>query len=160
MTQATALTKEQALGELRRAHDVLLDWLSEYSEEQMQTVQLAGGWTPKDLLAHIARWENICGDYLDQVNAGLPMPQLNATTNELNEAWIAEDRALTVGEVRERADKSYLRVLAMIETLTAEAISETMRGPWKGVDERMPLSKIIAIDTWEHYREHLRDNGR
>ncbi len=153
------MNKQELVKALERTHDEFLEAINQFPEEELSTRPVVGEWTPKDLLAHVTRWENVCSGYLAQIAAGESMPRLEGTSTELNAKWSTEDRKLTLDEVWQNSDASALRVRAMIESLAEGALDRVMRGPWLELLEEMPLHQIIAIDTASHYQQHVKDIG-
>src|SRR5689334_20321504 len=49
--------KEELLRLIRSEHDALDALIAPLTEEQFLTARLAGGWSAKDVLAHITWWE-------------------------------------------------------------------------------------------------------
>ncbi len=153
------MNQKELLETLERTHDEFLAAINQFPDGDMTTRQIVGAWTPKDLLAHVTRWENVCSGYLAQVAAGEPIPRLEATSTELNAKWSEEDRHLSLDEVWQNSDASALRVRAMVESLPENVLDQVMRGPWPELAEEMPLHQIIAIDTSGHYQQHVKDIG-
>jgi hypothetical protein len=149
------MTKAEILRTLDEKHGQVLSKLNDLSDAEMETRPIEGDWTAKDLLAHMTRWENICAGYLDKILGGEPIPQLGSSTNDLNARDVAEDRALSLAQVWRNSDASFLRVKVLVESLEDAMLDLEMRGPWQEIREVMPLSRIIEIDTWGHYLQHL-----
>ncbi len=153
------MNQKELLETLERTHDEFLSAINQFPDGEMTTRQVAGAWTPKDLLAHVTRWENVCAGYLAQIAAGEPILPLEASTAALNDRWSAEDAKLSLDEVWQNSDASALRVRAMVESLPDHVLDQVMRGPWPELAEEMPLHRIIAIDTSSHYQQHVKDIG-
>ncbi len=151
------MNKQELLQTLETTHGEFLQAINQFSDADMTTRHIVAEWTPKDVLAHVTRWEDICSGYLSQLAAGEPIPPLGGTTNEMNTRWNAEDSQLTLEQVWENSDQSALRVRAMVESLEDDWLDRKMRGPWPEITEELPLSRIIAIDTWDHYQQHIKD---
>ncbi len=151
------MSKQDVLQALEQNHDRFLAAVNRIPDQEKGTRVVAGDWTPKDLLAHVTRWENVCAGYLDKLANGEPMPMLEGTSDQLNARWAAEDRNLSLDEVWQNSDASALRVRAMVESLTDGTLARSLRGPWPELTEEMPLSRIIGLDTFEHYLMHVKD---
>ena len=54
------MTGEETLARLAESRRALHQALDGLSEEEMTQVQVEGVWTVKDVLRHIASWEEIC----------------------------------------------------------------------------------------------------
>jgi hypothetical protein len=151
------MNKREVFESLRRSHEEFLTAINQFSNEEMTTRPIVGDWTPKDLLAHVTRWENVCSGYLVHVAVGEAIPPLEATSNDLNARWSAQDRNLTLDEVWQNCDESALRIRAMVESLEDKVLDQPMRGLDPEDDELLPLWRIISFDTWDHYQQHIKD---
>ncbi len=150
------MNKQEILQALERTHDEFLKAINQFSDEEMTTRRVVENWTPKDVLAHVTRWENVCSGYLVQVAAGDPISPLGASSQELNARWSDEDSHLTLDEVWKNSDASALRVRAMVESLEDKVLDQPMRG-LDPEEEELPLWRIISFDTWDHYQQHVKD---
>jgi uncharacterized damage-inducible protein DinB len=54
------MTKEETLARLAKSRQALHQAIQGLSEEEMTQVQVEGVWTTKDVLGHIASWEETC----------------------------------------------------------------------------------------------------
>lgn len=152
------MTNAELSQTLETAHDEFLSAINVFTPEESSTVEITPGWTAKDMLAHVSRWESICAGYLRYVLADEPIPLLPAPSNQINEPNLAQDRALTAEQVWEQSDTSFAAVMALVESLTAEQIERVLRGPWVELqDKTFPLYQVIGIDTFDHYPMHIKD---
>ncbi len=118
----------------------------------------AAGWTVKEMIAHVAFWEETVDpvvngmyrggevhleDWYGGDDLGLapgdPWP-VSAVHNAREAAWA---RQRSAGEVLARWDRAHERLLAVVSTITDE---EARQGQY--------LGKVGAA-TYEHYAEHL-----
>lgn len=121
---------------------------------QMTTPLLPGGWTVKDLLAHLGWWEQRAVQACQESAAGqtpvifLPDPEVDA----LNARIVEEYRPRGLDEVREFEQQAYHRLLAFVETLPEDELFDPQRFAWM---EGLPLAEWIASNSSGHYDEHL-----
>jgi uncharacterized damage-inducible protein DinB len=54
------MTKEEVLARLAKSRQALHQAIEGLSEEEMTQIQVEGVWTIKDILGHIASWEETC----------------------------------------------------------------------------------------------------
>lgn len=102
----------------------------------------------KDLMAHIAWWEEFVMWRVLMVKSGEPIEQLQ-NLDLLNDQVYQLHRDLTLEQVQELFDLSESRMQAFLERQTWEEISggvEYLGGT---------LLAVIASNTYEHYEEHL-----
>ncbi len=151
------MNRDETLRALEEGHSRLTQALAGFSDQVMGTRPLTGDWTGTDLLAHVARWENTCADYLAEVAAGRPISRLPGTSEQLNAGYYDADRSLSLDQARAAESASFGRVRSAVLGLSDEQLNLKMRGPWPEIPEELPLWRIIAIDTWDHYQMHLKD---
>ena len=61
-------TKSELVAEIQKEWELLEQFLATLSPEQMNQPGAIGEWSPKDVLAHLAEWQQMC---LDWYNIGL-----------------------------------------------------------------------------------------
>ena len=136
----------------------LEDAIAALTDEQLTTPSLAGGWAPKDLMAHLAYWEASMLDRVRRAAAGEQIARIASTPEEAtrviderNEQAFQEWRSRSLSDVRAAFAASYRDVLETLHGLSDEQIF----GP-DGISKGLgyPALDLIAGDTYEHYREH------
>ena len=120
----------------------------------------AAGWTVKEMVAHVAFWEETVNPVVNGMYRGREVPLeewYGGNDLELapGEAWPIADvhnareaawaRARSADEVLARWDRAHQRLLAVVRTITEE---EAGRHEYFGK---------IAAATYDHYAEHLRE---
>lgn len=110
------------------------------------------GWSVKDHLAHVTRWERVAQVvYLEGRTfaeaAGMDEATSRATEHMRAESglndWLHEhDRELTLAQTLERFHASYAELVARIEAT-----------PWDAL-EPVEVGSHVAGNTLGHYREH------
>jgi len=116
------------------------------------------GWSPKDVLAHIAAWERYVVLRIAAHRHGEPMPLWGPDDEQVdlkNAALVAESRTLSPSEVRLDALDCHNDVVATIDSLTeAELLDDSLRqtviGEWGS-----PVWLHVAANTYLHYEEHI-----
>ena len=97
-----------------------------------------GGWSIKDVLTHIAYWEDDC---LRVMRGGTPVP--NDEVDRINDEHVAARRDVPAAQVRAELERTHQRLVDELHDLTPVQLEEgTAPGGW------------LAICTWEHYAEH------
>ena len=120
---------------------------------------LPGGWSAKDVLAHLALWQEILLDWLAARERGEPVIELapgypwgefdrvNADAHETRKAW-------TVEQAERAFRESTASMLAALDTLDDDALNEA----WPRRNAR--VWQWFEWNTYHHYDEHtemLRD---
>ena len=129
------------------------------SEAQM-TAPGAGGWSVKDLLAHISAWERvllICDLQGGSFAAAAGMDEATSAATEhmtaetgLNDYFYQRDRELPLSEVLANFRATHHQVVAALEPLD-DADLQRAHDP---DDPDSHLIDSIVGDTYAHYREH------
>ena len=98
-------TKEELLSRIAREWDLLISVVAKLDEKQMSTPD-AGGWTPKDNLAHLAEWMKILlGYHLDNRPSHEVLgvaPEVTAADwdyNRINQILFERNRSRSVEDV-------------------------------------------------------------
>jgi len=132
------------------------------SEEEMTQVQVEGVWTIKDVLGHIASWEEICLEPLRRYADGAPF---EATVTEdylaLNEELAARKRDVPLGVILDELDAIRQELVATASKLSAEQWEQRVIFPWgdegavaEMLDElyQHELEHVHAIQQWRRDR--------
>ena len=101
----------------------------------------AEGWSPKDLMFHVAAWLDEASDVLDRERAGEPDPQ-GMDTDVRNAGFFEISKTLDADDIRSRLVSSRERMLRCWAALDAATPNA-----WEWFDESGPL----------HYAEHVKD---
>ncbi len=118
-------------------------------------------WSVKDLLAVRAWWTERVVDWIEAGRAG-EHPVTPAAgygwseTPRLNADIVAAAREESFGEIRERLEAAYRRVLSTIDALDDRELLDTGVFEWAG---KWPLARWISINTARQYttaRTHIR----
>jgi hypothetical protein len=150
------MTKEKVLELIRSKRATLEEILKPLSEEQMTQPGAQDDWCVKDILAHIADWEqrmvqwveeSLRGDVPERPAPGLTWDDLDL----LNERTYLKNKDRPLQEILAEFDGSYQQALGTVEYLDEEDLIEPDRFGWREGD---PLWHMIAANTWWHYDEH------
>jgi len=88
----------------------------------------SGDWAAKDLMGHIAFWEELALDTVDAVRAGLKPRVVEVETDQLNAENQAEQAARSAPELRARAASAHEALLAAIHSLSETEWTAAL--PW------------------------------
>jgi uncharacterized damage-inducible protein DinB len=124
------VTKQETLAKLAESRQTLHQAIEGLSEEEMTQVQVEGVWTIKDVLGHIASWEETCLEPLQRYTDGGPF---EVQVIEDYMAWNDEQAA----RKRDVPLDAILDELATIRQELVEAASRLSAGQWK---QRVPFS--------------------
>lgn len=147
-------TLEQALAELHAARTELLTLLDGMDEAALERPGLLGVWSVKNVLAHLAAWE-------DWVVQALPVRMATGTTPPAFRARVADEDQFNALEVAERAELTPSEQLMELERVRAELLryvhtlppAELARHqPWPEWASTLPEYLLVALG--QHEREH------
>jgi hypothetical protein len=128
--------------------------LEEVDEARMSEAGVVGEWSVKDLIAHITWSERqMVGMLRARAFVGSELWQLSQ--DERNAAIFEQNRHRSLKEVREEARQVFAQLLEELEGLTEEEVHDPGRFP--GMPAEVPPWRIIAGNTFWHYREHTED---
>jgi uncharacterized damage-inducible protein DinB len=147
------MDKEEALSRFYHSRQSLLKAIAGLSDDELTIIEVEGIWTIKDLLGHIAAWENSLLEPLSVFVDGEPF---EAEEIPNHDAWNAEQSAL-------RATRNYSEILKEIGNTRQELIktagrltenqwNQTFRAPW---GDQNTLIEMISGLAW-HEEEHTK----
>jgi hypothetical protein len=147
-------TKSELMLDIRKEWDTLEQFYASLSPEQMSQAGAIGEWSPKDVLAHLAEWQQLC---LDWYNAGLhgDLPHLPAEgykwsqMSALNRRIFEKYRDWSLASVSEFFQSTYQQILNLVEATPEEKLFNSGCYSWTGNDS---LSAYIIPCTSHHYR--------
>ena len=101
---------------------------------------IVGHWSTKDLLGHVAFWEEwVIGD-CQRILAGEPDP--GGDMDEINQGQVAQSTNASVAEQKHYRDEAHARLAAFLATIPDG-------------EPRLPaLVKALEWETYAHYDEH------
>lgn len=142
----------------RAALEGVLDGLT---EARLTAPGGPGGWSIKDHLAHLARWEYSLAALLTGQPRHAAMDVDEATyqagADAINAILSARDRARPLAAVRADFDAAHGQVLAALARLGDADLTRTYSSyqpDEPGEDSGEPIVNWIAGNTYEHYGEH------
>lgn len=151
-------TKKELLQAIEHEWDRLLKVAEALTDAQMVTPD-AGGWSPKDNLAHLAEWMNILmGYHMDRRPAHRVMGVPAAVTRGwdmavINPVLYARNKDRSRRAVLSRLKRTYGRLSTKLK---ATAFSQLMKPRYADDPQQRPLLVWVLGNTTEHFREHRR----
>ncbi len=144
-------TKADVERELVDAWQTLASAVDSFSDMELEQPGVLEGWTVKDLLGHIAFWAQQAAENLQLMAAGradeVRHPSDEKATDEWNEREWRVRRERPLSEVREEWLASFQGAMEALAALPSERLEEKLKG--------YTALTLFAVDTYEHYREHL-----
>ena len=148
--------KQTLLNAIEREWTALWSVIEKLTPEQMLSPD-AGGWSPKDNLAHLTEWMNILmGYHIDK----RPPHEALGVAPEMVKVWdfrvinpilFERNKNRSAEEVLGEMKTVYARLVVKLESLPFEALLEPRRAE---DPEKRPLVLWVLGDTTEHFAEH------
>ena len=148
--------KSELMSVIQREWDLLMEVVSKLDETQMTTPD-AGGWSPKDNLAHIAEWMNsLMGYHIDN----RPPEEVMGLTREQTKDWDME--VINPVLLERNKDRSLDDVMGWLKSVYADLVArldamsfDELLAPRHADDpEKRPLLLWVVGDTSDHFAEH------
>jgi hypothetical protein len=142
---------------LRAARAEWESTLAQVPDELMLEPGLAGGWSVKDVIAHVTWSEReMIGVLRQRALVGSPLWALDVDAR--NAAVHAENRDRELAEVVAEGCATWAELLPALEGLTDEDLVDRSRfDHMSGLPPGVLPWRIFAGNTFQHYQDHGRD---
>ena len=155
------MEKTILLENIQRKHNQLATLLATLDEDVLCTPTLDGGWSIKDLMAHVSAWEQLCTEWLEMyVQSEIPDPFSHMRDgSDANERIFRENQNRSLQEVQENFSRTYQTFLKQVQDLTQTISEEDLNRPQVWL-RQLPwlhgqsLFGLIADNSYEHYQNH------
>lgn len=148
--------KEELMSAIRREWGLLMDAVARLDEKQMVRPD-AGGWSPKDNLAHLSEWMNsLMGYHMDR----RPAHEVMDLPEEITRGWDMEiinpelferNKERSTEDVLEELRRVYETLMAKLEAMS---FKDLMKPRHADDPEKRPLLMWVIGDTSDHFAEH------
>ena len=161
MSHTDLPSRREAIRTLEEGRARIEELLDRLPKAAMTTPGVGGGtWSPKDLLGHLASWEEYALDALAAWGRDerAPIDELlyTVSTSRINDQAVARKTAWSLARVRREADRTHEELLAAIRTMSDARWRSpaTARG-------RKPLgarlgSLLVGVGPFGHDAAHVR----
>jgi len=149
-------SKKELMSAIEREWKLLMDVAARLDETKM-TASDAGGWSPRDNLAHLAEWMNVLmGYHLDH----RPAHEVLGVSHDVTRGWDFEiinpvlferNRNRPTQDVLEQLKNNYAALIDKLEAMTFE---DLLKPRHADDPEKRPLLLWVLGDTTEHFSEH------
>jgi uncharacterized protein (TIGR03083 family) len=143
------MKKQQLLDKLEWAWTDLRQSYDGLSEAQLTQPGVTGGWSVKDILAHVTTWEQEALKYLPLILRGEKPPRYfdqYGGIDAFNAQMTARKRNLPLSEVLQQLEDSHRRLVAAIQAVPDDQFTS-----------EAPFRRRVRLDTYSHYPIHARD---
>lgn len=157
------MNKVDFLTALHRDFEALEQALADLDETQMQQPTVYNGLAVKDVLAHIAAWENQAIDWVEGSLRGenvvrfAPGFEVTDEDNEevmdrLNDHFFHQFKNRPLPDVLQDFKRAHERMANLLERLPEDMLTRPGQFDWW---PHGPVWQILAANSFEHYQEHL-----
>jgi hypothetical protein len=149
-------SKQELLSLIEREWSALMDLVAKLDGKKMTTPD-AGGWSPKDNLAHLTEWMKILmGYHMDkrpshEVMGMAPEVTANWDFDVINSLLFERNRDRPVEDVLAELKTVYARV---IDRLNSTSFADLKEPRWSDDPDSPPLLWAVIANTSEHFAEH------
>ena len=150
-TGETAPTPAQLAQQLERSFARFLTTLALLEPAEMETAQLESGWTPKVVVAHIAFWDAVQMQRMQDAIAGRSAATGFIRPAASNDDRAHEDNGRSLEEVIACAETARRELAAFAASLTPAQLAQ----PYPEGDSALSL-----VERLEHMSNHVRSHAR
>lgn len=148
------MNKTALLANIRSGRARFESTLAPLSDDQLQAPELHGGWSIKDLIAHLGFWEQDTALRFGALLRGAEPPDEGLTLDELNARVYAQNRHKPLAEVRLEEQAAYEQLLLLVENALDDDLFNPQRFAWT---EGRPFADEVVNNTYGHYEQHQAD---
>jgi hypothetical protein len=151
------VNKHEMMEELQKSRDQLEIILEGLVASDFESPEVWGGWSLKDTLAHLNRWEGEAIKLLFELERGEDSPRVDLgeeDVDRLNSQWQEQDGDRPLPLILSDLRGLRKQTLRRVNDLEDKDLKDPNR--YKSLGGK-PLWRRIAEDTFEHEQEHLDD---
>jgi len=145
------MTKQELIEKIERSHFEWEALISQIDPDRLGEPGVTGDWSVKDLIAHVATWQQRVLDRMDADKTGQPVEFTGWDVNDVNERLYERYRVRSADDILAYGRDTYAHFMERIRSLSEEQIFKS--GHFSFTKENV-LYDWIAGDTFEHYDEH------
>ena len=151
------MRRAEVLAELKSENEAWERLLADIGEDRMEEPGVAGPWSIKDIVAHLAAWRRRTVGRIEAVANAQPEPAPEwpaglADDDEINAWFHARDRGKSMREVLDESRGVFQRLVSAIEKLPDDALDDPARFPW------MQGTPVTGATLFGHFHdEHEAD---
>ncbi len=140
---------------MRYGHETVLEAIDGLPEADWYTPGVCGVWSVKDIIAHLASFEQVLVDTLRSLSGDEPTPTLDrfkANVERFNDDEVARRRNMTAEEVLAEYEAAYARAITLMVRIPVEGRRLDGVLPWYGSE--YSLEDFVVYAFYGHKREH------
>ena len=144
-----------AIDILKYGQHTVLHTIDGFPDSAWETPGACGVWSVKDIIAHLASYEQVLVDILTTFAGGGSTPVLNSYLElggQFNDLEVSRWKAKTIQEVLAEFNDTHIQVMSLLVNIPSETLRQTGTLPWYGVE--YALDDVLVYMYYGHKREH------
>ena len=140
---------------LKYGHLTVLETLDGFPESAWDTPGACGVWSVKDIIAHLASYEQVLVDVLTSFGGSSPTPTLSRLIeqgSQFNDSEVSRRKQKTMKAVLGEYNDAHAQVMFMVVQISPETLRQTGTLPWYGAT--YALDDFLVYAYYGHKREH------
>ncbi|MGD8760323.1 MAG: DinB family protein [Anaerolineales bacterium] len=140
------MDRSQLLKKIDRAWEAFTASYAGLSDDELMQPGVTGNWSVKDIIAHVACWEEEALTNLPIILAGEKPPKYShmyGGIDAFNAQRTEQARKLSLSEVLQRQEETHRRLIEFIQ-----------RAPEYQITTETRFRRRLRLDTYRHYPEH------
>ncbi len=140
---------------LKYSHQTVHQALTSFPETAWEQSGVCGEWSVKDIIAHLASYEQVLVDIVTTFTVKDPTPALDRFVelgSQFNDYEVNKRKEKTMQEVLQEFNEAHSAAMSQLATIPAETLRQTGTLPWYGMD--YALDDVIVYMYYGHKREH------
>lgn len=149
--------KTELLAKLNENCNELLSLSVGLADEQVTVTPVVGEWTIKDVVGHVAFWDQVLLDHVrESYTQGRPHPQRDDEMDDIaNPREAAKRKAWSWQRVRAEFENARRAVIERVESLSEVDLSVQVPSPWRGDNRFYSVAQMIEEVAIGHSQEHI-----
>ena len=142
------MNKQQTLSKIEREWNAFLSIIEGLSDEALSEPNTLGEWSVRDLLAHIATWDEEAVKALPVILDGKSPPKYTryGGINAFNEQEQERKRPLSLSQVKQEMRDAHQQLVKFLESVPDDVFLTNPR-----------FQRRLRYDTHRHYPQHAAD---
>lgn len=143
---------------LKYGHLWVLKHLDGLTDSQWETPGVCGVWSVKEIIAHLASFEQMLVELLGEQNGHAgdiqTLDQYRSMNGDrFNALQVSQRRQDTPAETLDEYKRHYVRVMEMVAAMPPDRMRLTGALPWYGME--YDLEDFLVYTFYGHKREHM-----
>lgn len=144
-----------ALDILKNGHQTVLSSVEGLAERDWETPNVCGVWSVKEIIAHLASYEQMLVDVLRSLSGDDDTPTLDRYKlgiQQFNDYEVGQRQGRSVSEVLAEYEAAHAQAMTLLADIPVEGRRLNGTLPWYGED--YDLEDFLVYSFYGHKREH------